>query len=196
MGSLCMSQEEWHCMPLSWPEAPLSSRSSSEGKQLDPPVLESHFHFQEVLDWISRKLISREMHKSMTITMKMTAFLYRALLKHYRCTVSSSSSQANSLRWTLLLFPLHRWETWCSDRLGNLSKDTELRCVCLQRWDSWTWTNAQTIPNQWNSELCSQTLFSQPRQHIKKQRHYFADKGPSSQGYGFSSSHIWMWVGL
>ena len=28
---------------------------------------------------------------------------------------------------------------------------------------------------------------------MKKQRHYFADKGPSSQGYGFSSSHVWMW---
>ena len=33
----------------------------------------------------------------------------------------------------------------------------------------------------------------QPRQHIKKQRHYFADKGSSSQSYGFSSSHVWMW---
>ena len=33
----------------------------------------------------------------------------------------------------------------------------------------------------------------QPRQHIKKQRHYFANKGPSSQSYGFSSSHVWMW---
>ena len=33
----------------------------------------------------------------------------------------------------------------------------------------------------------------QPRQHIKKQRHYFANKGPSSQSYGFSSSHAWMW---
>ena len=32
-----------------------------------------------------------------------------------------------------------------------------------------------------------------PRKHIKKQRHYFANKGPSSQGYGFSSSHVWMW---
>ena len=32
-----------------------------------------------------------------------------------------------------------------------------------------------------------------PRQHIKKQRHYFANKGPSSQGYGFSSNHVWMW---
>ena len=32
----------------------------------------------------------------------------------------------------------------------------------------------------------------QPRQHIKKQRHYFANKGPSSQGYGFSRSHVLM----
>ena len=35
--------------------------------------------------------------------------------------------------------------------------------------------------------------YDQLRQHIKKQRHYFANKGPSSQGYGFSSGHVWMW---
>ena len=34
--------------------------------------------------------------------------------------------------------------------------------------------------------------YDQPRQHVKKQRHYFANKGPSSQGYGFSSDHVWM----
>ena len=34
--------------------------------------------------------------------------------------------------------------------------------------------------------------YDQPRQHIKKQRHYFANKGLPSQGYGFSSSHVWM----
>ena len=34
--------------------------------------------------------------------------------------------------------------------------------------------------------------YDQHRQHIKKQRHYFANKGLSSQGYGFSSSHVWM----
>ena len=34
--------------------------------------------------------------------------------------------------------------------------------------------------------------YDQPRQHIKKHRHYFANKCPSSQGYGFSSSHVWM----
>ena len=49
---------------------------------------------------------------------------------------------------------------------------------------------------------CSQKLktpapwkkrYDQPRQHIKKQRHYFANKGPSGQSYGFPSSHVWMW---
>ena len=35
--------------------------------------------------------------------------------------------------------------------------------------------------------------YDQPRQHIKKQSHYFVNKGLSSQGYGFSSGHVWMW---
>ena len=35
--------------------------------------------------------------------------------------------------------------------------------------------------------------YDKPKQHIKKQRHYFANKGPSSQSYGFSSGHVWMW---
>ena len=35
--------------------------------------------------------------------------------------------------------------------------------------------------------------YHQPRQRNKKQRHYFANKGPSSQGHGFFSSHVWMW---
>ena len=34
-------------------------------------------------------------------------------------------------------------------------------------------------------------IYDKLRQHIKKQRHYFADKGPSSQIYGFSSSDVW-----
>ena len=35
--------------------------------------------------------------------------------------------------------------------------------------------------------------YDQPRQHIRKQRHCFVNKGPSSEGYGFSSSHVSMW---
>ena len=40
--------------------------------------------------------------------------------------------------------------------------------------------------------LLGRKSYDQPRQHIKKQRHCFANKGPSSQGYGFSSGHVWM----
>ena len=38
--------------------------------------------------------------------------------------------------------------------------------------------------------------YDQPRQHIKNQRHYFVNKGLSSQSYGFSSSYVWMRLGL
>ena len=43
-------------------------------------------------------------------------------------------------------------------------------------------------------DVCSlEEKLDQPRQHITKQRHYFANKSPSSQSYDFSSSHVWMW---
>ena len=47
----------------------------------------------------------------------------------------------------------------------------------------------------WNSKMRTpwKETYDQPRQHIKKQRHYFANKGLSSQGYGFPSGHVWMW---
>jgi len=53
-----------------------------------------------------------------------------------------------------------------------------------------------TADGDWSHEIkmltpCMES-YDQPRYHIKKQRHYFANKGPSSQGYGFSSGHVWM----
>ena len=47
----------------------------------------------------------------------------------------------------------------------------------------------------WNQKTLTpwKESYDQIRQHIKKQRCYFASKGPSGQGYGFSSSHVWMW---
>ena len=53
------------------------------------------------------------------------------------------------------------------------------------RWWLQPWNEKTFVP--WKES------YDQPRQHIKKQRHYFADKGLSSQGYGFSSGHVWMW---
>ena len=47
----------------------------------------------------------------------------------------------------------------------------------------------------WNLKLLTlwKKSYDKPTQGIKKQRQHFADKGPSSQSYGFSSSHVWMW---
>ena len=42
------------------------------------------------------------------------------------------------------------------------------------------------------SLLLGRKSYDQTGQHIKKQRHYFVNKSPSSQGYGFSSSHVWI----
>ena len=47
----------------------------------------------------------------------------------------------------------------------------------------------------WNQKMLTplKESYDQSRQHIKKQRHYFSNKGSSSQGYGLSSSHVRMW---
>ena len=68
---------------------------------------------------------------------------------------------------------------WNSDRLYFLG----LQNHC--RWWLWPWNSKMLAP--WKKS------YGQPRQHIKKQRHYFANKGLSSQSFGFSSSHAWMW---
>ena len=56
-----------------------------------------------------------------------------------------------------------------------------------------TWWAAVSGVAQSQTRLKRLSSSSSSRQHIKKQRHCFANKGPSSQGYGFSSSHVWMW---
>ena len=58
---------------------------------------------------------------------------------------------------------------------------------CIQGWKD------QADSSQGIQLLMSGKSYDKSRQCIKKQRHYFADKGPYSQSYGFSSSHIRMW---
>ena len=54
---------------------------------------------------------------------------------------------------------------------------------------SWSWSHSTHCKRR----LLLERKADKPREHIEKQRHYFANKGPSSQSYGFSSGHIWMW---
>ena len=67
-----------------------------------------------------------------------------------------------------------------------------------KQWQTLSWGTPKSlqmvIAAMKLKDVCSlEGNYDQPRQHIKKQRHYFANKGPSSQSYGFSSSHEWMW---
>ena len=73
-------------------------------------------------------------------------------------------------------------------RRNNVNSD-RLYFLRLQSHCGWLlkpWNEKKTLV-PWKKS------YDQPREHIKKQRHYFANKGPSSQSYGFSSSHVCMW---
>ena len=75
-----------------------------------------------------------------------------------------------------------------ANRWGNSGNSVRLYFLELQKHCRW-WLQ------RWNEKTLTpwKESYDQPRQHIKKQRHYFAKKGPSSQSYGFFSSHVWMW---
>ena len=68
-----------------------------------------------------------------------------------------------------------------------------LQCSCLENpKDGGAWCAAiYGVAQSWTR--LKQLSSSSSRQHIQKQRHYFANEGPSSQGYGFSNSYVWIW---
>ena len=70
--------------------------------------------------------------------------------------------------------------------MGNSENSGWLYFWGLQKCCRW-WLQ----PWKWKTLTPWKESYDQPRQHIKKQRHYFVNKGLSSQGYGFSSSHVW-----
>jgi len=72
-----------------------------------------------------------------------------------------------------------------ANRWGNNERFYFLWLQSHYRWwlHSWNWK----MLTPWKKS------YDQPREHIKKQRHYFAHKGDSSKSYDFSSSHVWMW---
>ena len=81
-----------------------------------------------------------------------------------------------------------RFHHFMANRRGNNENSDRLYFLGLQNHCRW-W------PQPWNEKTLTpwKKNYDQPRWHIKKQRHYFANRGPSSQSYGCSSSHVWMW---
>ena len=75
--------------------------------------------------------------------------------------------------------PITSWQIdgeTVTDLFSWAPKSLQLVTVAMKLKDAFPWKKS----------------YDQSRQHIKKQRHYFANKGPSNQGYGFSRSHVWM----
>ena len=86
----------------------------------------------------------------------------------------------NQGTWETVLHNLLRcWKQWkqCQTLFFWAPKSLQMVNAAMKLKDAIPWKES----------------YDQHRQHIKKQRHYFANKGPSSQGYNFSSSHVWMW---
>ena len=72
--------------------------------------------------------------------------------------------------------------------MGNSGNSERLYFLEFQNHCRW-WLQ----PWNWKTVAPWKKSYDQPRQYIKKQRHYFVNKGTSCQSYGFSSSHVWMW---
>ena len=83
-----------------------------------------------------------------------------------------------------IFFPLvmYRCESW------TVKKAERKR---IDGFELWCWRRLLRVP--WTARSNQSILKKIKRDYIKKQRHYFVNKGPSSQGYGFSSSHVWIW---
>ena len=70
-----------------------------------------------------------------------------------------------------------QWKQWQTLFWGGGPKSLQMVTAAMKLKDACPWKKS----------------YYQPRQHMKKQRHYFANKGPYSQSYGFSITHVWMW---
>ena len=77
--------------------------------------------------------------------------------------------------------------------LGTLPVKIKIQTTQWKKWQTYFW-GLQNHCRWWMQPLAPwKKSYDQHRQYIKRQRHYFANKGLSSQSYGFSCSHVWMW---
>ena len=133
----------------------------------------------ETLGWEKRKLESRLPGEiSITSDMQMTPPLGQKVKRN---------SKASWWKWKRRVKHLENEDhgIWPHQFMGN---SVTLNFWGLQNHCRW-WLQP------WNFKMLApwKKSYDQSRQHIKKRRHYFANKGPSSQSSGFSSSHVWMW---
>ena len=133
---------------------------------------------------------SREIKRHLLLGRKVITNLARTL-KSRDITLPTKAHLVKAMVFPVVVYGCESWTIkkaeWCR----------------IDAFELWCWRRRLTVP--WtpkslemmtaamkSKDTCSLEEKLLPRQHIKKQRHYFANKSPSSQGYGFSSSCIWM----
>ena len=111
------------------------------------------------------------------------------------CVETSRNGQVSSVIWK------HLWPTdasrhfhtswhWC----WKLSPCTPYQIESWRQYLWWKKNHCRWWLQPWNQIIASwQESCGKLKQCVKKQRHYSADKGPYSQGYGLPSGHIWLW---
>ena len=121
--------------------------------------------------------------------------LVSSLRSAWSCTIWATGSSRTCFFWSWLKAQHSEnkdhgiWSHhFMANRWRNSGNSCRLYFLGLQNHCRW-WLQ----PWNWKMLTPWKESYDQPKEHIQKQRHYFVNKGPSSQGYGFSRSHIWMW---
>ena len=121
--------------------------------------------------------------------MQMTPPLWQKVKRNYRASWWKWKSRKAGLELSIQKTKIMESSSITSWQIDGETLQTDrLYFLQLQNHCRW-WLDP------WNEKILApwKKSYDQPRQYIKKQRHYFADKSPSNQSYGFSSSHVWMW---
>ena len=145
----------------------------------------------EMLGWRKHKLESRRLREVSASDMQMIIILMTEGEEKLKSLLGrrKEESEKSGLK---LNFQDKDHGIWChrfiANRWGSSGNSDRLYFLGLQNHCGW-WLQP------WNLKMFApwKKSYDQLRQYIKMKRHYFANKGPSSQSYGFSSSHIWMW---
>ena len=131
----------------------------------------------------------------------------RRNINNLRCADDTTlTTESEEELKSLLMKVKEEWKSWLkAQRSENEDHGIQSHDLMVNSWGNnetvagfifWAPKSLQmvTAAMKLKDAYSLERKYDQPRQDIEKQRHYFVNKGPSSQGYGFSSSHVWMWV--
>ena len=145
----------------------------------------------EMQGWMKHKLESRlPAEVLITSDMQMTPPLWQKVKKNQKSLLMKVKQESEKVGIKLNIQKQRSWHLVPTLHGKSMGKQ-------WKQWLYFSWApkSLQMVTAAIKlKDACSlEESYDQPRQHIKKQRHYLANKGLYGQGYGFTSSHVWMW---